>query len=92
MEPNAAPHDVARGAEQTGDRKQERGLAAARLADDADELPGRHIQRHVIDGAHRTGICGVLHRQILDFEQRLDRDHRRRRTGRSAGLVISSKA
>ena len=35
-------------------RERRRGLAAARLADQRDELAGVHVDRHAVDGPHQA--------------------------------------
>ena len=92
LKAHAAGNHPRRRAEQAGDREQKRRFSTARLADDADELAGRHVERDLVDGADRAGIRRVFDREIFDLEHRPGGDHRVLRTGRSAGFVISSKA
>ena len=94
LEPDVPGSDLGRGRQQPGDREQERGLAAARLADDAEKLPLAHLERHVVHGAHRPSVGQVVDAQVFDLEQRASGGghHFRRLTGRRAGLPISSNA
>ncbi len=88
--------------QQLRDREQHRRLAAAGLADDADELAGREREAHVVDGEHAAAVHQVLDRQIANVENRAAGLRfagavqlclaRRLLIGRRAGLPISSNA
>src|SRR5581483_8442158 len=61
--------------EQAGDEVEERRLARAVRADDADRLPGPHLEGDAVDGAD----AAERPRQVLDLEKRAR--GRRRRSG-----------
>ena len=92
LEPHAAADHLRRRAEETRDGEEQGGLAAARFAHDADEFAGGDLERDLVHGPDRAAVGRIFHAQVADLEQWLGRDHRRRRTGRRAGLVISSNA
>ena len=66
LEEHRAAGDAARRLQQPQDRERGHRLAAARFADDAQRLPRRHLQAHVVHGgapaAERDG-------EMLDVEQ-----------------------
>ncbi len=77
--------------QQPRDREQQRGLPAAGLADHPDEFSRRDIEVDVVDGdAPGRRRCRIRRRGR--GPQARDRLARRLLTGRSAGLLISSKA
>src|SRR5262249_27975313 len=66
----AAEQDLARArTQQARDALEQRRLAAARRADDADELAGRDRERDVLDGMHRLLAAAVGLRDPPDLEQ-----------------------
>ena len=57
----AGDHDVARGrALEPGDHAQGRGLAAARRAEQADDLAGRDVEIDIVDRDERAELLGDL--------------------------------
>jgi len=56
--------------EQAGHAARQRGLAAARLSDKAEDLPALDRERHVVDGTHRVGRAAEAARGMLHAEQR----------------------
>ena len=86
-------HPPGRRALQAQEEPRERGLAAARLPDQGDDLPGPHIQVHAVDGPCRAGAAdepgpggeGDLH--ALRAEHGHGRSGRVVRGGRG-GLVV----
>ena len=86
METDTATGDRRWWAQQLSDGEQQRRLATAGLADDADEFTALDIQVDVIDRVHRAATGCEFNREITHLE------NRHQRTLRSAGLLISSKA
>jgi hypothetical protein len=66
------------GVDQPDQRADQRGLAAARLADDPERLAFTQLERHVVHsvdvthrpGDHRASLDREQHPQVLDLEQR----------------------
>ena len=99
-EPDRSTRDDRRVAQQPQDGVRDRRLAAAGLSGQAEHLALTDGEAHAVDGAHRTGIRHVFHREVGDFEQ--GSTHRassfvvpvavtgRRRGRRRRGLVVSS--
>ena len=66
----AAGLDAAGRADEAQDRERRDGLAAARLADDADRLAGADGERHAVHGA-RDAVVGIeVGAQVVELEQR----------------------
>ena len=68
------------GVSEQGER--DRGLAGARLADEADDLAGRESKRDVVDDLVAVGA--QLHAQARDARRAVTRRHRRRSTPATA--------
>src|SRR5690606_9235533 len=75
-------HATVTGREHAGDRHQERRLARAVLADEADDLAGRRLQAEVVDHDAAT----ALHAQPFDAQ---DHDHLAAVTAHIAWLVAA---
>ena len=90
---------VAGRSEQLGDGEQQRRLPAARFAHDAEELAPADRERHVVHRPDGPPVQEVVDGQAADLKHRRVRHRgsapfswRIFRTGRRAGLPISSKA
>ena len=96
---SALPPDDAPGARQDPEHR-ERGhaLAAARLADDAERLAGRDVERDAVDGVDGAAPRPELHTQVPDREGAASLMVRPRRRGamgecdaRTQGVPVSSR-
>ena len=67
VERDRAGRHLGRGSEQLGHGEQQRGLPAARLADDAEELAPADRERHVVDRPDVPPVQDVVHRQAADL-------------------------
>ena len=76
-------HRAAIGLVQPRDRPQNRALARARRADEADHLPLVHLERDALD--HRLGVA-VAHAQVAHPHDRRLRGARRRFAGQGLSL------
>src|SRR5262245_48310659 len=67
----AADADLARGrGEEARDDVEQGRLAAARRADDAEELGGRDVEAHALDAGHAAGGRVVGERDVCDLDMR----------------------
>ena len=57
--------------EQPEDPAPERRLPAARLADEAQDLPGADVERHSVDRPHGAAGRAVVHAQVAHRDDRL---------------------
>ncbi len=64
--------DGGRGRQQAQDRHRADALAAARLADEPEHLPGRQRERDPVDGVRGAAVGVEPHGEIADVEQWLD--------------------
>ena len=72
LEGDAAGRRCAAGRrQQLGDGEQQRGLPAARLADDAEELAPVEVKRDVVDRPDVGPVEGVVDGQAADLKHRL---------------------
>ena len=85
VEPDLAAGNAPGRIEQTDDRRAGQRLAGARLADDAEDLARRDVERDVVERDERAGPARELDRQIADVQQRLGHDIR---TAQSSGLGV----
>jgi hypothetical protein len=69
VEPNLARHVHRVRREQPQQRQRDRGLAAARLADQAHRLTLVNRERDVVDGRHFAGLDLVVHDKPIDLQQ-----------------------
>jgi hypothetical protein len=68
---DVAEHDLAGGRiEQAGDALEQRGLAGARRADDAQQLAGRARERQIADRLDDPAVAVVHLAEVADVEQR----------------------
>ena len=85
----AADADLAGGRrDEAGDDVEQRGLAAAGRADDADELGGADVEADVLDAGHLAGGRVVDQRNVADF----DRGIRYSRYRRADDTIVSAAA
>src|SRR3981189_2663859 len=71
LEEHASAGDGGRWTEQLGDGEQQRRLAAARLADDTDELTGVDVETHPVDCDNGTTSGVVLDGEVADLKNGL---------------------
>src|SRR5262249_52692205 len=87
----AQPHLARRRLEQAGHALQQRGLAAARRPDDADELVLGHLEAEVADRLDGAVVLSVHLLQMLDSKHWSPRSVRSPwRRGASAGRAARS--
>ena len=80
VEARAAGGDAA-GARQDAEQRERRdALAAARLADDAERLAGRDVERDAVDRVDDAAARPEAHLEAVDLEQRRARRHARPRS------------
>src|SRR5258708_34983766 len=70
FEPDLARGDAAGWLEQADDGVAGQRLAGARFADDAQNLAGGDVERHVVDGEQGAAPRRELDAQVLDLEKR----------------------
>jgi hypothetical protein len=71
IEEDLARHDLTgRARDEAHDRQTGHALAAARLPDDAERLPGHHMERNVINGLDDAVLSLELCLQAANFEDR----------------------
>src|SRR5664279_4401307 len=70
LEADLAASDPAGRVEQADDRRARQRLARARLADDAEDLAGRDVERHVVERNQTAAPAGKLDTQPANLEQR----------------------
>ena len=82
-----SPSDAAPSGKQPEDPAAERGLAAAGLADEADDLSRVDVERDAVDGAHGAARRPVVDAQSAPTRRRRTRSRgvRPRRGGRPGG-------
>ena len=68
-----AADDPARRIDQAENGKPGDALAGTRLADEADDFAGRHVERHAFDRLDDAGAGHEMRRQIAHLEQRAHR-------------------
>ena len=73
------PHASSLGAENRGQHRQQRRLAAAARAQQHRELSAADVDRQAVDGAHDISAAGVLHHQVA--AQKAHRDPAKDRAG-----------
>ena len=69
VEPHVAADDAAGRRHQAHERQRRHALAAARLADQAEDAPGFERERHAVDGPRTPGVQLEVGAQIFDLEQ-----------------------
>ena len=78
------------GRQQADHRRDDGGLAAAALADQSDDAPGRNREGHAAHGAHRPLRRVEAHAEVPDLEQLVA--HRSQTLRRSFGSRMSRSA
>src|SRR5262249_12728745 len=91
LEPDLPARDLAVRREQPQQRGAERGLAAAGLADDAEDLAGRDAELDVAERRQRRLARVVDDVEALDLEQGPGHGRRHRRTPASRGSTTSRR-
>ena len=69
LEQNAPGGDSPRKPHQPQQRQRGNRFSAAAFADETDDLPRPHAERHAVGGAHRSLWSGELDAKILDLQQ-----------------------
>src|SRR4030095_5810755 len=68
LEEDLAADDPAGRLDDLQDGLHRHALAAAALADDADDLPRLHVEAHAVDRAHEPLVEEEENAQVLDLE------------------------
>ena len=84
VEADLAAGDAPRRVEQADDRRAGQRLAGARLADDAEDLAGRDLERDVVERDQRPAARGELDPEMANVKQRVGHAASGRSGGRAA--------